>query len=231
MKYKAVIFDLFGTLVDIFSRDKYDNSLLEMISILKLPWAEFREIWMKTASQRAVGTFKTLEANLEYICNKLDLAYTEKQIENASRIRHDFVVQALAPRKDAIEVISTLKSNGHKIGLVSNCSPEPPVVWKDTPFAPYFDVTVFSSTAGLRKPDPRIYQMAIEKLGVKAKDCLYIGDGDSNELTGALKIGMKPVLIRNTHENHENTVRSGFEGDAWQGTVITSLKEVLNLLK
>ena len=161
----------------------------------------------------------------------IDLAKTKKQIENASRIRHDFVVQALTPRKDAIEVISTLKSNGHKIGLVSNCSPEPPVVWKDTPFAPLFDVTVFSSTAGLTKPDPRIYYMAIEKLKVNPEDCLYIGDGDSNELTGALKVGLQPILIRDPNEKPSNVIRSDYEGDTWKGTVITSLKEVLNLVK
>ena len=45
---------------------------------------------------------------------------------------------------DAIEVLSCPKSQGFKIGLISNCSPDTPLIWRDTPFVPFFDTVVFS---------------------------------------------------------------------------------------
>ena len=52
----------------------------------------------------------------------------------------------------------------------------------------------------LAKPDPRIYEMAVEGLGVAAEECLYVGDGTSNELTGASRVGMTAVLMRAPHD-------------------------------
>jgi putative hydrolase of the HAD superfamily len=109
---------------------------------------------------------------------------------------------------------------------------EPPVLWPDTPFAPFFNVAIFSSTCGLQKPDPRIYLLAAEKLAVKPKDCLYIGDGDGNELTGAAQVGMNPVLIRDTPEDSINALHSDdYQGKNWDGATISSLKEILSLLE
>jgi putative hydrolase of the HAD superfamily len=231
MKYQAVIFDLFGTLVDIFSQADYFSVLSEMISLLKAPKDDFIKLWRDTAERRATGVFRTLEENLEYICRELNLPVNKSQINLAKWIRFDYVALALTPRDGTIEVLSQLKSDGYKIGLVSNCSAEPPVLWRNTLFAPFFDATVFSSVAGIQKPDPKIYLMATDKLGVQPQDCLYIGDGDSHELTGAAAVGMHPVLIRSPHEDYAEAIRTNPEIDSWHGPVITSLKEVLNLVQ
>jgi putative hydrolase of the HAD superfamily len=231
MKYSAVIFDLFGTLVDIHSRVNYFSVLSESISILKAPKDDFLKLWHSTSERRATGVFRTLEENLEYICRELNVPVNRSQINLAKWVRFDYFALALTPREGAIEVLSRLKSDGYKIGLVSNCSAEPPVLWQNTRFAPFFDVTVFSSVAGIQKPDPRIYRMAAEQLKVEPKSCLYIGDGDSHELTGAASLGMHPVLIRAAHEDSAHALRTNPEIESWHGPVITSLKEVLNLVK
>jgi putative hydrolase of the HAD superfamily len=231
MKYQAVIFDLFGTLVNIFSRPAYEKTLNEMLAILKAPREEFIKLWYRTASGRAVGGFRTLEDNLEYISRELQIAPLKSQVRRACKARMDFVARSLQPKPGAIETLVELKSSGYKIGLVSNCSTEPPVLWPDTPFAPFFDATIFSCTCGLQKPDPRIYRMAVEKLSVKAQDCLYIGDGDSNELTGAVQAGRHPVRIRDPAEAVQNVIRNGYQGESWDGQVISSLSEVLRLLE
>lgn len=231
MKYKAVIFDLFGTLVDVFSRQEYESALAEMVSILKAPYDEFYKIWLQTASQRSTGVFRNLKENIEYICRELKISISDNQLKLARQVRFNFVVRALTPREDAIKVLSHLKSKGYSTGLISNCSTEPPVIWPNTPFAPLIDVAVFSSSVGLQKPDPHIYHLAIERLSVKPENCLYIGDGDSHELTGASKVGMHPVLIRNPHEDSANVLRVNPETENWHGLTISSLKEVLNLVK
>ncbi len=231
MKYQAVIFDLFGTLVDIFSRREYESTLTEMVSILKVPYDDFYKIWMQTAKKRTTGVFKTIEENLEYICRELKIPTTEEQIKEATRVRYKYLTRALTPRQDAIKVISSLKSSGYKIGLISNCSIEPPLIWPTTPFAPFFNVALFSSVVGILKPDRRIFQMAAEQLMVKPSKCVYIGDGGDNELAAAANAGMTPVLIRAAHEDSTDALRPNDEITNFTGIKISSLKEVLNLVK
>jgi putative hydrolase of the HAD superfamily len=62
--------------------------------------------------------------------------------------------------------------------------------------ASLFDTAVFSCHCGSKKPEPRIYQQALQQLGLKPDTCLFVGDGGSNEHHGAYAVGMKPVLIR-----------------------------------
>ena len=231
MKYKAVIFDLFGTLVDLFTYGDYYDTLETMISILKVPHDAFVKLWLDTAERRVIGIFHTQEDNLRYICRELNITATGEQFARASRIRRDYVAKSLVPREGAIEVLEYLKSSGYKVGLVSNCSAEPPVIWPDTAFATIFDVTIFSSTAGVQKPDPRIYRMATDALGIKPEDCLYVGDGDSNELTGAAGVGMHPVLIKVPPKVYDARMRTSNRIDDFPCPCISSLKEVLNLVK
>lgn len=133
------------------------------------------------------------------------------------------------PRPHGIEVLSHLKKDGYSTGLITDCSHEVPNIWKGTPFSKLIDVAVFSCAVGVKKPDPRIYQIALKQLNVKPHECLYIGDGSSRELSGALKVGMSPVLIRVPYETGENAYR--IDEEEWNGTVISSLNEVLDLLK
>jgi len=106
----------------------------------------------------------------------------------------------MVPRSDAIETLSHLKYEGCKIGLISDCSAEVPAIWKDTPFVKLIDVAIFSCLVGMKKPDPQIYQLTMNQLGIRPQEGLYIGDGSSQELTGASQVGMQAVLLRLTDE-------------------------------
>ena len=229
MKYQAVIFDLFGTLVENFLFPDYQQELGRMAAVLKAPPEGFSKMWRDTFYLRTNGSHKTHEESISYICRKLGVPVTEEQVERAAAIRLAYTVRSLKPRTDAIPTIKKLKSMGYKVGLVSDCSPETPTAWSQTPFNGIFHVTIFSCIAGVKKPDPKIYLMAVEKLGVKPEECLYIGDGSSHELTGAIKVGMTPILIRDPNETNDTHFIDREEN--WQGPVITSLKEVLNLVK
>ena len=229
MKYKAVIFDLFGTIIDTFSQAEYEEVLSEMADILNAPASEFSQLWFDSFKERMTGDLDTPRGSIEYILRKLNLKATEEEIEHASQVRLNFSARNMAPRQGAIEVITCLKSSGYKTGLISDCSQEIPKAWPQTAFAPLFDVTVFSCLAGMKKPDPRIYHMATEKLGVTPQECMYIGDGSSQELTGALQVGMSPVLIRVPDETVDSHFVDREEG--WKGPVIESLEEITDLLK
>jgi putative hydrolase of the HAD superfamily len=225
MKYAAVILDLFGTLVDDYSGSEYEVVLGQMASTLGVSYSDFRRLWSETYHRRNTGGFKSIQDNVAYICQQLEVQAEQDDIKRAARIRHDFKRGVmLAPRADVLEVLSRLKSQGLKIGLVSNCTPGAPVIWPDTPLASLFDVAVFSSSVGILKPDSRIYLLATERLGVQPEDCVYAGDGGSQELTGAARVGMTPVLVRAPGEDF--VVR-----EEWHGPTIASLTEVLALVE
>jgi putative hydrolase of the HAD superfamily len=171
-----------------------------MAVVLSLPKEDFIKQWSDSFDLRATGTLATCEENIEYVSKKIGLPVENAAIKEAIRIRFKFTRRSLIPRIHSIEILSHLKKENHKTGLISDCSVEVPAVWKGTPFANLIDVPVFSCEVGVKKPDPHIYYMILEKLRVKPQDCLYIGDGSSRELGDALQVGMYPVLIRVPYE-------------------------------
>ena len=71
MKYAAVIFDLFGTLVDKFSLEEHRIILRQMASVVSAPPDDFTRLWFDTYDERGMGIFQSYEVNIEYICQKL----------------------------------------------------------------------------------------------------------------------------------------------------------------
>jgi putative hydrolase of the HAD superfamily len=195
MKYDAVIFDLFGTLVDNFSFQEHERVLSEMAATLSAPRHDFVRLWGATFNERATGIFATAAANIEHVCRVLQLPVAAEAIATAARIRLDYSQRALTPRPGSVETLARLKTAGYKTGLISDCSSEVPQLWSETSFAPLVDVPIFSCMVGLKKPDPRIYRLMCKQLAVKPQACLYVGDGSSRELTGASRVGMHGVLI------------------------------------
>ena len=228
MRYKAVIFDLFGTLVDNPPPEGYQETLRRDAASLCVPIDDFIRFWRETAHDRHRGTIPSIEANFALICERLGAKVSVAAIEQATRLRYDYIASQVAPRADALSTLSAIRARGLKIALVSNCSPETPRLWDDLPLKQFFDATIFSSSAGVAKPERRIYEMALAALKMKAKDCLYVGDGESDELNGAAAVGMHPVMIRAPYE--EGDERHVTARQPWDGPSVSSLTEVLGLL-
>jgi putative hydrolase of the HAD superfamily len=227
MKFEAIIFDLFGTLVDDFV-SSVGQMHQEMAAALGVPYEQFMQFWGQTAKMRIIGAFDSVESNIEYVCDAMKASPRAEQIEKAVEIRLKYIRQALEPKPDAINTPSELKNRGHKIGLLSNCSIEIPLLWQETAFADLFDTTIFSSRERLKKPDARIYHLACDRLGARPEACLYIADGEDHELAAAAEVGLYPVLIQTSVQK---TSRSHQEAREWEGTTITSLPEVLQLVE
>lgn len=228
MKHKAVVFDLFGTLIDMFPLPEYHSTLSEMASILVVSSEDFTHLWLKTVNERFTGAFPTLESNIEHICQVIGKSLKDSQITEAVRIRCEFTRRMFKPRPDTIETLIQFKKAGYKIGLVSDCSSEVPDLWPKTPFVSLVDAPVFSCAVGFTKPDRRIYRLVCKRLAVVPQDCLYIGDGGSNELTGASQMGMHTVLIRAPYDDGYDSYRP--DAKRWQGPVISRLKDALAFL-
>ncbi|MHA2287660.1 MAG: HAD family hydrolase [Promethearchaeota archaeon] len=223
MKIKAIIFDLFGTLVDSFNAQEHKQVLSEMASSLSLPSEPFYDLWSGSFNQRALGVFKSIEESMIFISKELNLPLNKSGVEQAIRTRFNYTKSSLVPREDAIDTLKQLRNIGFKIGLISDCTFEVPQLWDSTLLAEHFDNVIFSCFVGMKKPDPRIYRLACKKLKVKPKNCFYVGDGSSRELSGARNVGMFPVLIRSPSE--KDSVR--YDEDTWDGPRINSLSEIL----
>ena len=229
MKYAAIVFDLFGTLVSNFPAPVYEQMCREMALVLGVPADDFVRWWFGTFDQRMLGIFMSTGECVEYICRQIGIVPGDEGIREAARIRNEVLNREITPRPDAVQTLSYLKSEGYKLGLISDSSGEVPEFWSDSPFGPYFDVTIFSCLEGIKKPDPGIYILAVEQLAVRPEECLYIGDGSSDELTGAANAGMHPVLIRVPCEDEPGVPR--IDPEQWNGPRISSLTEVLTLLE
>ena len=72
-----------------------------------------------------------------------------------------------------------------------------------------------------------MYELVAEQLDVPIDKCLYIGDGGNQELSGAMKVGMHPVLIRLDAGSTEKHLAGREE---WNGMTIKSLREVLTIV-
>jgi len=226
LTFGAVIFDLFGTLVDDFA-SSVGQTHMEFVKTLGVPPEPFTKLWRETTDMRVVGAFQTVEASIEYVCHLLDTSLTSAQLGRAVEIRLQLIRRTLDPRPAAVETLAQLRDQGYKIGLLSNCSIEIPILWPETAFADLFDSAIFSSRERLKKPDPRIFQLACERLGLAPERCLYIADGENYELAAAAKLGMHAVLIQNSsRDNRSELLREARE---WRGTAVSALIEILDL--
>ncbi len=151
-----------------------------------------------------------------------------KQVARAAAIRIALQRRNQAPRPGAIETLRKLKSDGHKIALVSDAFVDVTRVWPESEFAGLMDAAVFSCDLGITKPDPTMYNTACERIGVAPNRCLYVGDGGSSELSGAKALGMTPVLIRVDYDHEFDPRRPDLAG--WTGPVISNVPEVLELV-
>jgi len=222
MQYRAVIFDLFGTIVGGFAASSagYQEQFADALG---LPRDELSRHWRRLTERRTLGEYQTVEESIEHVCGLLGAKVSAEQMMEAVEIRLRLTRHALTPKTDAVATFAQLKADGCKIGVLSNCSIEIPIVWPETEFAEWFQATVFSSREGIKKPAPQIYHLACERLGVEPDECLYVADGENFELSAAAQVGMHPVLIK-TSEPHSEVRREARE---WQGAAIENLAEIL----
>src|SRR6185295_14946248 len=127
MARKAVIFDLFGTLVEAMRYKQYQTMLSDMAAVFDAPHAAFVREWEATLNRRFGGDFSTIEANLEHICVLLGLEADPKRLAAGAAVRKKIVQPLMQqPRPEAVPTLSALRARGLKIGLITDCTPDTP---------------------------------------------------------------------------------------------------------
>ena len=178
---RAVIFDLWDTLAlwpsEAFEQVK--RSLGRHID-------DVDRVWTTTYRDRQIGSMESYFRGL---------GLDDDAVAECMRNRSTFTRETLVPRDGAIETLDELQRRGFKRGVISVCSSDVEEVWDETELAPHVDDVVLSCTVGLSKPDPRIYELACERLEVTPDECLFVGDGANDELAGAQRVGMRAVCV------------------------------------
>ena len=94
------------------------------------------------------------------------------------------------------QLLKTIRASGKKTAVVSNCSAEEANGIENAEISQYIDEMVLSYKVQMKKPDSCIYREAAKRLCVDPEECIFVGDGGSNELTGAREAGMKAIQAK-----------------------------------
>ncbi|MFD2766790.1 HAD family hydrolase [Micromonospora eburnea] len=222
--YQAVLFDFFGTLTCGVQRGTAHLAIAEQLGC---PPDTLIEVLDRTYYQRASGRLGNAEATLRWVCDQAGVHPSQRAVRAAVASRHQAIRADTRLRDEAVPVLATLRHRGVRTGLISDCTHELPEFLPQLAVAPLLDVRVFSVQVGCCKPDPALYWAACRRLGLAPADCLYVGDGGSQELTGAERAGMTAVRLA-APDLADHMV---FNADrSWHGPALASLAEVLDLL-
>jgi putative hydrolase of the HAD superfamily len=226
--YQAVIFDLFGTLVDSANSAHLIKLFREPVASLDCDADEFMTAWLGIYQDRATGRLGSVANEIKYLCDRMGVQATPDQLQTVLDLRLDAFRRQCEPRTSVPDTLRKLKQMGLKVGLISDCGSEIPDIWPDLALSTLIDEAVFSCSEGTTKPDPTLYRIACERLEVEPSRCIYVGDGGSRELSGASAAGMEPVLIRVDYEHFFDANRADIRN--WTGKVISDISEVLDIV-
>lgn len=141
----------------------------------------------------------------------------------ASRIADACYAYVLEVLKRTRPVVKTL-SEHYKLVLVSNFYGNIQAVLKDFGLDGFFSRIVESSVVGVRKPDPAIYRLGVEAMGLPAGQVLVVGDSFSKDVVPAKKVGCKVAWLKGEGWGNEEI------DDSLPDVVITDLPDLLPYL-
>lgn len=133
---------------------------------------------------------------------RLGISDTENLIER--------MFAGLGPDEKMIEAVRDLRGEGVRTGLISNSWGTG--IYERSMLSDLFDAVVISGEVGLHKPQPEIYELGAERLGVPAADCVFVDDLRENT-AGAEAVGMTAILHRDSAATID-ALRRLFAGDA-----------------
>jgi glucose-1-phosphatase len=181
---KAIIFDVGGVLIRTHSRAGREK----WAANLGMDPAEFEQfVFSGESGRQAQLGQKTIVAHWRWLGDyfKLDEA-------SLTEIQSDFFAGD-ALNEQLLEYIKRLRHAGYRTGLLSNFGDNARRLWTEVyPFIEYFDGIVISAEVGLMKPDPRIYHLAAESVGVPVTEALFVDDFGEN-IEAAKAIGMQTL--------------------------------------
>ncbi|MCL4078908.1 HAD-IA family hydrolase [Coriobacteriia bacterium Es71-Z0120] len=210
MRPRAVFFDVGNTLLqpypsvssvcqEVLSEFGHSADLEAIESLMPLVDAYYEDRY------RADDTFWTDEEETSSVwvgmysllCERLGIADQAPVI--ARRVYDEFGKPGRwRPYPDVAPAVTALRDAGIMTGIISNWDRRLASLIEGLGLGGMFDVVVSSADVGLRKPDPRVFVLACERLGVAPEEAVHVGDHHYADVLGARAVGMTPVLIQRT---------------------------------
>ena len=108
--------------------------------------------------------------------------------------------EALHPNDEMIELMRELKGGGYRMAMLTNNVREWEPYWRSMlPVDEIFETVVDSGFVGARKPESRIYDLTLERIGMPAQACLFVDDIEVN-CEGARRVGMRAIHFRDNEQ-------------------------------
>ena len=206
MRFEAVFFDAGETLVhphptfvDLFSRilrrEGFDVGPETITDRIHVVFDRFRE----AARTNELWT-TTPEKSRRFWHDVYAIFFREIGIPDSDRlidtVYGEFTdVANYSLFEDVVPVLGKLDDAGLKLGVVSNFEEWLERLLDQLGVTGFFDVRVISGVEGLEKPDPRIFELAMDRAGVTPERSAYVGDNPEFDVEPAAAAGMFPVLL------------------------------------
>ncbi|MDH5481807.1 MAG: HAD family hydrolase [Candidatus Bathyarchaeota archaeon] len=207
MPAKAVIFDFIGTLANVknynlgISKMKLYRAIVD--AGFNVDIESFSEAYDQAHEKYRIIRYEKLVevTNAVWISEALNMlgfktTPEDTRIKTAVNMFFEDYLNSLELRPHVKKMLRELSKN-HKLGLVSNFT-YAPVIYaslRKLSISQFFSVVQVSEDAGWRKPNTKIFQETLRKLGVNAKETIYVGDSPLEDIKGAKKVGMKTIFI------------------------------------
>ncbi len=236
MTVKAVLFDLFDTLIMIRKNNDFASpSMLHMYQFLvkngvDVPVERFQEAYSKARDELYAKADPKLEEphfNIRIALALKMLGYNydafSPLVVSASAVFCEEFMNHVYLDSDAEAVLRSLHGK-YKLGIVSNYA-IPECVFellKTYGLDDLFDLVVVSGAVNKRKPSPEIFNRTLKTLGVSAAEAVFVGDTLDADVEGPKAVGMKTIYIKRREEKPIKNVKPDI--------TITSLTELPALL-
>lgn len=226
-RFDAVVFDFFGTLTLPVTHATQVEAVSPIAGLMGVATEDLMTVLASSFNDRCLGRWGSFEETMRHLAQAVGFEPSAPELEEICRVRLDAQrTHLVRVRGGAEQVLAALGVDGLRVGLVSDCTHDLVMIWPELELSSHIESPVFSVDVGAKKPDPALYLAAAERLGVEPERCLYVGDGGSNELTGAAAVGMTPVLL----DDPVGRTAIVYDRDRWDGATIGSLDEVLRLV-
>jgi putative hydrolase of the HAD superfamily len=194
MPLRGILFDLDGTLVDRKTTlDLFANELATTYAedLNEIDTDNFINIIRNADGQGyrpKTEAFQLIIQNLPWI--------NPPTVEELSDCWYTTYPKCAQAMKDAYTVLETLKTRGFKLGIVTNGTERTQNgKIERLDFHTYVETIIISETAGIKKPDPKIFHMALEDLNLSPSETYFVGDHPTNDIAGAEAIGMTAIYL------------------------------------
>ncbi len=185
MTPRAVFFDLGGVIV----RTEYQAPREHLAERLNLTYEDISKIVFDSDSSRkaSVGEITTDE-HWQTVARRLGRPASEAKALHEEFFAGDVIDRSL------LDFIRSLRPR-YKTGVISNAWPDMRDYMVANKFSDAFDSLIVSAEVGAMKPDPKIYQIALQQLGIKSGEALFVDDTPAN-VEGARSLGMRGILFQ-----------------------------------